>query len=193
MKKNNKLLSHQRLRFISILNLNDATVECSFPLEFKETLFSSCVTHTLAGQTVFIIFGGRAAPNCPSNRLLILKFVEEKPQIEVVNSGERKPPARWRHTSTMVINDDNVASMMIIGGRDESCVFNDCWRLDLGAMSWSSVTLDSLSSHDFQPRHSHSTCYWKSRGKLVVSGGMNSMSEPSSDILLLDSNGDFEW
>ena len=164
-------------------------------------MFSTMV-HYCNEAIVYVLFGGRAAPDRASNDLHFIQVDEidcEKLSLNVVSYDNRSainlPPARWRHSAIVFStrSDTFSAQMVVVGGRDKENVFADCWKFCFLTRLWSRLDLVSKTNEQFSCRHSHSMLWWETKNKVVISGGLSESSQPLNDVLLLDPvSGDFE-
>ena len=148
------------------------------------------------GFEVFVVFGGRAAPNQGSNQMLFFQVEKCGDSKKIFLNADfcsnlstiELPPPRWRHTATVYPSRDVLtpSQMLVIGGRDERTVLCDCWIFNFFTRNWTKLELHSKCCENFPSRHSHSAVWWKSKRKLVISGGLSESSQPFNDILLLD-------
>ena len=194
--------SHQRLNCLTSFDLKTGLLSTS-EHKISQALFSTMVKfNDKDGCLTFAVFGGRAAPNCASSKLRLIRL-EKNPDnngnldVSVDNltlDCESGPLARWRHSATVVshIDSRHGASMIVIGGRDEKLVFSDCWNFNFETLKWSKVILKTKDDEKMPARHSHGSVWWKEKEKLVVSGGLDEESKPLNDIFVTDLSSELE-
>lgn len=114
----------------------------------------STLVNSHPSQFEFLVFGGRGSPKQPTNRLFSLSlnsFSKNSADFcptecnfrEIIPSdGKIVPAARWRHSATMLRSNSEQSFMVVFGGRDETKVFDDCWKYDLAKEEWSLIKLN---------------------------------------------------
>ena len=127
-----------------------------FPSE--QTLF--CGTATTSKSA--FIFGGRASPKDPSDKLFLLNL--KAGSLEEVSNSDisgQKPSARWKHTLTAVSDNE----LVLVGGKSVDQVFSDIYLFDVDSKKWS---FKHRLDHGL---HSHSAVL--QGRKLIISGGLD--------------------
>ena len=150
--------SKQRDNILVKVNNGGWNVEEKNIFPFERTLFCGTATTT----NYAFIFGGRASPKEPSDKLFRLDLSDGVvTEIQASEISGQRPSARWKHTLTAVSQNQ----LILIGGKDSKKVFGDIYSFDVEGRKWKFLSkIDSGS-------HSHSAVLFK--GKIVVSGGLD--------------------
>ena len=106
------------------------------------------------------IFGGRASPKQPSDKLFEMNLASGD-VVELDRVTGQKPSARWKHSLTAVSETE----LVLIGGKNSGSVFADIYLFSVESNKWRFLhRLD----HGL---HSHSVVVYND--KLVISGGLD--------------------
>ena len=96
---------------------------------FERTLFCGTATTT----NYAFIFGGRASPKEPSDKLFRLDLSDGVvTEIQASEISGQRPSARWKHTLTAVSQNQ----LILIGGKDSKKVFGDIYSFDVEGRKW---------------------------------------------------------
>ena len=157
--------------------------------EHKAAMYCSSTT---VGSKV-ILFGGRLGPHQPTNALAICSWigdgVSQQPQLEVMEGMSLWPPARWRHSATLV-SIEGKDQVLILGGRgaDEAIFsFDVAWLLDARQLTWRCCRICPASDGSYPcPRHSHSAASLGSDSDLLmICGGLDEDEKLLGDAWIL--------
>ncbi|XP_068184667.1 tRNA wybutosine-synthesizing protein 4 isoform X2 [Antennarius striatus] len=165
------------------------TVELSRDLDVR--LYHTATS--LPGRGV-VVYGGRSSPLKPVQSLLRVSLDPSDPPSsentdsvklrmeEMVCTGD-PPPARWRHTATLVRHCGK-DFLFVFGGKNQSAtVLGGGYFLCPDQQQWTEIPVDGAAP---EARHSHSACSYE--GGLVLFGGLNRKGMPLGDTVVLKPN-----
>ncbi|XP_068602852.1 tRNA wybutosine-synthesizing protein 4 [Brachionichthys hirsutus] len=179
------LLRHQEGWISAIVDLSR---------ELDDRLYHTATS--LPGRGI-VVYGGRSSPLNPVQSIFKLnlgpadsentEFV--KFSVEEMICTGNPPPARWRHTASLICHNGKYF-LFVFGGKNESeMVLGDGCFLCLVQHHWTEIPVDGAAP---EARHSHSACSYK--GGAVVFGGLNRMGVPLGDTVVLRPNErGFRW
>nr|XP_046259052.1 tRNA wybutosine-synthesizing protein 4 [Scatophagus argus] len=144
-----------------------------------------------------VVYGGRSSPLNPIQGLLRVTLNPHSPSgcldsedrdmvklcvEQIVCTGD-PPPARWRHTAT-VVSHNGKDFLFVFGGKNESeVVLGDCHFLCQDQQHWTEIPVEGAAP---EARHSHSACSYQSG--VVVFGGLDRRGVPLGDTVVLRQN-----
>ncbi|KAM9347649.1 tRNA wybutosine-synthesizing protein 4 [Symphorus nematophorus] len=159
-------------------------------------------TTSLPGGGI-VVYGGRSSPLNPIRGLVKITLDPGSPPgppdsegRDTVNFCVKQmactgdpPPARWRHTATMVSHNGK-DFLFVFGGKNKSeAVLGDGCFLSPDQQHWAKIPVEGAAP---QARHSHSACSYE--GGVVVFGGLDRTGVPLGDTVVLRPNErGFSW
>ncbi|XP_076603828.1 tRNA wybutosine-synthesizing protein 4 [Chaetodon auriga] len=178
-----------RMLFRSQEGWRSVSVEPS--LDFGVRLYHSVTC--LSGGGI-VVYGGRSSPLNPIRGLFRATLDSGGPQgplhsedqdtvklcvEQMVCTGD-PPPARWRHTAS-VVSHNGKDFLFVFGGKNESeVVLGDGYFLCQDQQHWTEIPVEGAAP---EARHSHSACSYQ--GGVVVFGGLDRRGVPLGDTVVL--------
>ena len=164
--------------------VNDLYILNVATLRWNKAVYSGEVPTPRAGHsavvigTNLVVFGGGDG----TNYLNDLYFLDLETMVwkQGYTSGTT-PCARSRHTATVSTGQQ----MVVIGGGDDSRVYNDVYILDVASMSWTKPQVTGKAAPS--PRWGHSAAPLGRAGEKVLIFGGHDGSAMLNDLWLFDS------